>query len=115
MREVRVRTLQWAAGFYSVLIGTVMLLTPHQFNYLDWHFVQFNLPYVGFTFLIIGFALFSIASLALPRRWIIVIHLLAGALFTALAGNFAENGARIFAINLLLLGAALATSGFFDR
>ncbi|MBA2447694.1 MAG: PAS domain S-box protein [Chloroflexi bacterium] len=88
MRAIRVGTLQWAVGVFCSVMGTLMLVTPHQFDSRPYSLLQPYLPWCGIVFLVAGGSLLGAAALAPRRALVVIAHLFAGAALLTLAQGF---------------------------
>jgi diguanylate cyclase (GGDEF)-like protein/PAS domain S-box-containing protein len=104
MMRFMIRPLQWGAGGYCAFSGLLMLVTPHQFLSPGYAALQAHLGLWGLLFLLAGSFMLGVALLNVPRRVMIVAHLLTGAALLLLAAGFVTSQLWSGTINLSVLG-----------
>ncbi len=112
---VKIQSLQWVVGVYCAVIGTLILIVPHQFNAPIYELIQPQLLWWGILFLLTGIALIAVASLTPVRRILIVVHLLAVAPLLVVAAGFARATTWTGTLNFLVLGLSLLLASFLPR
>ncbi len=112
MRAMRIGTLQWAVGAFTSIMGTVMLVAPHQFRLPEYAFLRLLLPWAGYAFLGAGVALIAVAALRAHGWASLGAHLLAAAALLSLALDFCTIGVWSGTVGYLVLGAATAAAHF---
>ncbi|MBI3978028.1 MAG: hypothetical protein HY331_07575, partial [Chloroflexi bacterium] len=108
MRAIRVGTLQWAVGTFCGMIGSLMLIAPHQFSSPIYAAIWPQLPWWGAVFLVAGVALPSVATFAPHRSLTIAVHLFVGAVLLLLARGFVLTGGWMGAVHYSVLGLGTA-------
>ncbi|GAC1549850.1 MAG: hypothetical protein NVS2B7_25870 [Herpetosiphon sp.] len=104
---MKIQSLQWMVGLYCAVIGTLILIVPHQFNAPVYALVQPLLMWWGSLFLLAGLSLIGVATLA-PRRGIVIaVHLLAAVLLLLVAAGFARTASWTGTENFLLLALSI--------
>lgn len=104
MRGLRADTLGWGVSLYCLVIGTLMLITPHQFASRTFLPLQPVLPWTGSGLLIAGAALLVAVTLA-PPPWVrAAAFIVVGGALLALAGTFFSTGAWTGLTSYLVLG-----------
>lgn len=112
MRRFRVGALQWAVGLYCVSIGTLMLITPHQFGSRTFVPLQPVLPQWGAALFLAGSALLYVAIFA-PQRWFVIgTHMISGVMLLSLAYAFTTSRAWTGTTSYLVLGVGTCCAPF---
>ena len=115
LRDIRVGTLEWAAGAFCALIGALMLIAPHQFEGPAFAALRPHLPWWGTVFLLAGAALLAVAALA-PRRAIAaVVDVFGGTALLLLAQGFIVSGAWTGVATYTVLGLGLIAAALAPR
>ncbi len=115
MRSVAINPLQICVGLYCVSLGTLMLITPHQFlsrAFLPW---QAHLGWWGSIFLLAGCLLFGAALMQLRKQPRLLIHLFAGGALLSLAYAFIATQAWSGISSYLVLGVGTAVAPLLVR
>jgi HAMP domain-containing protein len=81
-------TLQWLVGLFCAIIGTLMLVAPHQFAAAAYSALKPHLPLWGAFFLLGGVSLIGVAALRPRRLVVIAAHVWAGLALLSLSGGF---------------------------
>lgn len=115
MRSFTTSSLQWFVGLYSICIGVLMLITPHQFASATFLPLQPALAWWGIGFLFAGSSLIGIAVLAPRRLLVLLAHLFAGAILLSLAYAFSTTAAWTGTSNYLVLGLATLAAPLLAR
>jgi len=107
---MRIVTLQWAVGSYCVLLGTMMISVPNQFEIPAFLALHAHLFWLGTGFLLTGFGLVAASARVLPQWLSVGVHAASGTFLLVQAHASAVTGAWPAAVNfgLLGLGTALA-------
>ena len=101
---VRVQMLQAAVGTFCLLIGTLMLIVPHQFALAAYATFVPHLARWGMLFLVAGAALVAVGFLALPRGVYLLAHGLVGGALLLLAWGFVAAGAVVSGLVYVVMG-----------
>lgn len=111
MRVFRITSLQWAIGAFSVLLGAMMLVAPHQFDSSEYATVRGNLLFWGVVFFVLGAATFAASALRLsnPLHW--GIHIAGVASLLMLATGFAATGFWNWVVNYAVMAIGLLFAG----
>lgn len=111
MDRIRVRSLQWATGSFFAMIGTLLLIAPHQFSAISFPLLdQYHYGW-ALAFLLVGVTLIGITLLTpLRRSPVQFVHALAALLLFSLSAAYARDGVRIGTINYVVLGLGLLVS-----
>src|SRR3954453_22069694 len=81
-------TLQWLVGLFCAVIGTLMLVAPHQFAAAAYSALRPHLPWWGAFFLLGGISLLGVAARRPGRAVVIIAHVWAGLALISLSGGF---------------------------
>ncbi|MHB1413956.1 MAG: hypothetical protein ACYC1C_01795, partial [Chloroflexota bacterium] len=92
MRALKITNLRWLVGILSVLVGAMMLVTPHQFSSPLYAAITPTLPLWGVGFLLVGTLLVGLAVFKPRREVVLVVHLLSGLGWLVLAYGLAVVG-----------------------
>jgi signal transduction histidine kinase len=112
MRVMRVGTLQWAVGAFSSIMGTMMLVAPHQFRIPEYASIRILFPWIGFVFVAAAVALLVVATLRARGCVSLGAHLIASVGLLALSADFTMTGIWTGTISYLILGVATAAAHF---
>jgi signal transduction histidine kinase len=110
MRPVAIGPLQFCVGLYCVSLGTLMLITPHQFltgAFLPW---QAYIAWWGVSFVLAGCLLFGAALMQVRKQRLVLIHLFAGGALLTLMYIYGVTRAWTAFNNYLLLGVGTAVA-----
>ncbi|MHB1134702.1 MAG: sensor histidine kinase [Chloroflexota bacterium] len=108
-------TLRWAVGLLCSGIGTMMLVTPHQFTSLAYVALRPQLSLWGGAFFVLGVALLVVAVFQPGRLLTTLVHVLTGAALFLLTSGFLSVGSWTGAINYGCLGVGTALAPFLER
>src|SRR5206468_8289667 len=92
MIRLRTESLRWCVAGFCVLIGALLLVTPHQFDALISSALGPNLSWWGGALLLSGCVLIASAVRAPRDRFAIGAHLLAASVLLLFAGGLAMVG-----------------------
>jgi PAS domain S-box-containing protein len=116
MDRIRVRSLQWASGTFFTLLGTLLLIAPHQFDFVSHAYLHRYLYFWSVSFLAAGICLVAITLFTPARpRVVKAIHLVSAVLLLSLAVAFLRSGAWLLMVNYLVIGLGLLVSMFLPR
>src|SRR5713226_6043827 len=105
--ELRISSLQWAVGGFSVAIGALMLVEPFQFGAPGYAPLRPYLAWWGIGFVLAGMSLLAVAALAPRFRFMFLAHLWAGGMLLMLAMAVALSGSWTATSNYLVLGLGI--------
>lgn len=110
MRGLRTATLGWGISLYCLIIGTLMLITPHQFGTRTFLPLQPILPWTGTGLLMAGASLLAALALAPPRWARASAFVIVGFSLLTLAATFLTTRAWTGLVSYLVLslGALVA-------
>ena len=112
---MKIQSLQWIVGVVLSVIGTLILIVPHQFTAPVYALVQPQLMAWGILLLLAGIGLIGVATLTPPRRLVIGVHLLAVVPLVLVAYGFARVATWTGTVNFLVLGLSLMLAPFVWR
>lgn len=112
MGKLKVNSLQWSTGVLLMFTGTLMLVAPHQFDFLGSDLFDSHLPVLGSWIVILGIALAGLVVLKLSRSTALFLHLSAGTTLLLIASIFAYSGSWLSAILYTILSLGISLSGF---
>lgn len=115
MRAMRIGTLRWAVGAFSSVMGTMMLVAPHQYRLPEYASIRHLFPLVGCIFLGAGIALLVVAVLRTRGYVSLLSHLLAAASLLSLSAGFFTTGIWSGTISYSILGVATVGAHFLAR
>ncbi|NMB88874.1 MAG: PAS domain S-box protein [Chloroflexi bacterium] len=115
MKLIRIRTLQWTVGAFCTLLGTMLLVIPHQFYMVLSHPLKYWLPVWGVLFLGAGIGLVVIAAVTTSRQVVTIFHLLAGGLLLVLAAGSYSDLEWVYSGNYVVIGLGTILAGFLPR
>jgi PAS domain S-box-containing protein len=108
MDGIRVRSLQWAIGSFFAIIGSLLLIGPHQFSFVSFPLLDQYHYLWAFAFLIVGVYLNGITLFTSQRHVpVFLIHTLAAFLLFTLSYAYSRDGARIGTIIYSVLGLGM--------
>ncbi|NLG97810.1 MAG: PAS domain-containing protein [Chloroflexi bacterium] len=107
VRHLRIESMQWLVGLFCGFLGTIMLIAPHQFQFVARSGVAINLLILGLSLLIIGLALLAVIVF-IPRRAVaITIHVISSAVLVIFAVVLFKAGLWVNGTNYALLGIGI--------
>jgi PAS domain S-box-containing protein len=106
MRQLRTESFQWLVGLFCGLLGTIMLVSPHQFQFVDFPILQNDLYVLGLSLLFTGILMLLVIIFVVPRLVEYLVHLVSAFILMSLATALVASGGIINGINLTVLGLA---------
>lgn len=107
---VQVATLQTVLGLFSIVIGAMMLIVPHQFTSVALFDLRGQMPLWGLGFLVAGSALLCVAIVRPHMLVSTALHCFAGFLFLNFAAGFFSVSSFTGAGAYGILGVGLIVS-----
>lgn len=107
MQNIRIRSLQWAAGVLCALIGAVILVVRHQFDFTSFSSSPIELLAWGFFFLLAGALMFAAIIQSRPAWLSLAAHLATAGALLALAATMLRTGGWIIALSFGILGVGV--------
>jgi signal transduction histidine kinase len=114
-RRLTSTTLLWAVGTFCAVVGTLLLVTPHQFESSDYTVLQSHSLWWGAALLMAGVALHGTATLTPPRSVTAAVHLAAGGMLLLFAYRFGSEDGLPNAIAFGALSAGLILTAWQPR
>lgn len=115
MHRFRVSSLQWMAGAYCALVGTLMLIVPHHLDFPDPVPLPVNAGIWGALYLLTGISLFSLAVIKPPRGVAVMVHWIAALLLLRLAAGYFGAEAWMSPLHFLALAAGITLASLSTR
>ncbi len=115
MRLLRSDRFQWLAGLFCGLLGTIMLVHPHQFQILQPSYIPSTYFLVGISLVIIGPALLLTMVLGPSRKLLVTLNIIGGLVLLLVSGTLAASGGWISSLNFVLLALGMAATPFFPN
>jgi diguanylate cyclase (GGDEF)-like protein/PAS domain S-box-containing protein len=97
-------TLQWLVGLFCAVIGSLMLVAPHQFTAAAYSAFEPHLSLWGAFFLLGGVSLIGVAALRPRHSLVIAAHAWAGLALISLSGGFIASSHLPGISNYAILG-----------
>src|SRR5258708_5992621 len=113
--ELKISSLRWAVGGFSIAIGALMQMEPFQFGAPGYDPLRPYLAWWGIGFVLAGMSLLAVAALAPRFRFMFLAHLWAGGVLLVLAVGFAQGASWIGATNNLVLGLGIVLAPLLAR
>jgi diguanylate cyclase (GGDEF)-like protein/PAS domain S-box-containing protein len=108
-------TLRWLVGLFCAVIGTLMLVAPHQFAAAAYSALKPHLPLWGAFFLFGGVSLLLVAALRPRRALIVAAHVWAGLSLLSLSGGFIASSHLPGISNYAILGIGTIVVALLPR
>src|SRR5258708_14460397 len=105
--ELKISSLRWAVGGFSIAIGALMQMEPFQFGAPGYDPLRPYLVWWGIGFVLAGMSLLAVAALAPRFRFMFLAHLWAGAMLLMLTMAVAVSGSWTATANYLVLGLGI--------
>ena len=112
MRQFRTDSLRWMVGIFCGLLGTMMLVTPHQFVFLWVASLPASLSILGISLLAVGIGILISIVMVTDKRATAGLMLAAAFLLCGMALALFFAGGPLNGINLFLLGAGAGITPF---
>jgi signal transduction histidine kinase len=114
-RRLRPATLRWGVSVFCALIGTLMLIAPHQFGGPSFAPLRPGITAWGTAFFLSGVSLVTVLAIGLRGSFVIGACVSAGLALLVLAGSFALTGGWTGVAAYSVFGVAMLLSPLTDR